>query len=528
VRTKDGIAMDPDDQARHAVQVIFQRFDELGSVNAVLRLVQREGLLIGIRPAQGSTSGPLEWRVPNRSTITRMLHHPIYAGAYIYGRALTDPSRRVEGKSKSGRRLAAQEEWQVLLPDRLPAYISWEQWERNQRRMKENSTSFSAGPPRGASLIAGRITCGRCGSRMPISYKPAKGACKTPYFGCTLARMNLGEPLCQSFNGRVVESLIEKLVLTALAPASVELSLRAAESLDSERERREIQHTQAVQRATYESELARRRYDEVDPGNRLVAAELERRWEASLQVQRKTEEALNRFRQDTPTHLTTAQRQAVIELANDFPKLWHSESTSAIDRQTIVRALITDIVVTVVGNTERLSVTVHWAGGLQTQHESRRHVQEFSQLEASQELANRAGQLYNEGYPLAEIAKQLNSEGYHPAKQERFTETSIGAFCNMLRRKGIITTAPKIARHFWRAGVLCQKLGIAKPTLSGWRRRDWIQYRQLGKRYIYWADADELKRLKRLARHPASGSTPTPTNLTIPISKMPVAPCDKS
>ncbi len=528
VRTKDGIALDPDDQARHVVQLIFQKFDELGSINAVLRLLQRESLVIGVRPSLGSISGPLEWRVPNRGTITRILHHPIYAGAYIYGRALTDPSRRVEGKTKSGRRIAAQEEWQVLLPDRLPAYISWDQWERNQHRMKENSTSFSAGPPRGASLIAGRITCGRCGARMPISYKPAKNASKSPYFCCSQARMNLGEPLCQTFSGRAVELLIEELVLTALAPASVELSLRAAESLDSERERREAQHTQTVQRATYESELARRRYDEVDPGNRLVAAELERRWEASLQVQRKAEEALNRFRQETPTHLAAAQRQAIVELANDFPKLWHSESTTAIERQTIVRALVTDIVVTVIGNSERLSVTVHWAGGLQTQHESRRHVQEFSQLAASQELAKRAGQLYNEGYPLAEIAKQLNAEGYHPAKQDRFTETSIGAFCNMLRRKGIIATAPKIARHFWRSGSLCEKLGIAKPTLSGWRRRDWIQYRKIGKRHIYWADADELNRLKRLAKHPASGSTPTPANLTTPVCKMPAAPCGKS
>jgi DNA invertase Pin-like site-specific DNA recombinase len=521
VRTKNGMAMDSDEQARHVIQLIFQKFDELGSVNAVLRLLKREALLIGVRPAQGTNSGPLEWRVPTRSTITRILHHPIYAGAYVFGRQMTDPSRRAEGRSKSGRRKAVPDEWQVLIRDRLPAYISWEQWERNQRRLKENSTSFSAGPPRGASLVAGRITCGRCGARMPVSYKVSK----KPYFCCSQARMNRGEALCQSFDGGAVESLIEELVLIALAPASIELSIRAAESIDSERERREAQYTQAIQRATYESELARRRYEEVDPCNRLVAAELERRWESSLQVQRKAEEALNRFRQEAPTHLAAAQRQAILELANDFPKLWHSESTTAVDRQTIVRALITDIVVIVIDNTERLSVTVRWAGGLETQHESRRHVQTFDQLEASRELAKRAGQLYNEGYPLCEMAKQLNAEGYRPAKQDQFTKTSIGAFCNMLRRKGVIATGPKIAGHFWRSGALCEKLGIAKPTLSGWRRRYWVQYRQIGERYIYWADADELKRLKRLAKHPASGSTPTPTNLTTPVSKIPIAPC---
>ena len=354
---------------------------------------------------------------------------------------------------------------------------------------------------------------------MSVSYNHNKR--RRPYFTCCAARMNFGEPLCQSFEASSLESLIQQLVLTALEPASVELSLEAAESIESERERLEEYHQQSVERAMYEANLARRRYEEVDPSNRLVAAELERNWELRLQTQRQAEESLNRFRRETPSTLTTEQRQSILQLANDFSALWHSSSTTDIDRQTIVRSLIKDILVEVVDNTERLSVTVCWAGGFESQHETRRRVQSFEQLDAAGELAERIQQLYDEGYPLSEIAKQLNHEGYKPAKGEEFTQTSMGALCRMLRRRGIIGETPNIQPHYWRAGKLCEALGVKKSTLSGWRRRGWVQVRQVGSRWIYWADGGELQRLKKLAEHPPSGSTPAPEELTTPVTRMP-------
>ncbi len=327
----------------------------------MLRFFKREQILIGIRKIHGPERDALTWHPPNRSTITGILHHPIYAGAYVFGRSKTDPSRRIPGKPNSGRRLVARDEWQVLIQDRLPAYISWEQWEKNQRRLKENSTKYGPGPARGSSVLAGRIRCGQCGARMAVSYLENK----TTHFSCCADRMNFGEPLCQSFEASSLETLVVQLVLTALEPASVELSLQAAESIGSERKRIEKHHRQSLERATYDTTLARRRYAEVDPNNRLVAAELERSWESLLQVQRKAEEALNRFRRETPTTLTPEQRHSISELVNDFPALWHSASTTDIDRQSIVRSMIDHVVVEVVDNTERLSVTIHWASGFE-------------------------------------------------------------------------------------------------------------------------------------------------------------------
>ena len=222
--------------------------------------------------------------------------------------------------------------------------------------------------------------------------------------------------------------------------------------------------------------------------------------------------------------MTPEQRQSILELASDFSALWHSDSTTDVDRQSIVRSVIDHVVVKVIGNTERLSVTVHWSGGFASQHETRRRVQSFDQLEASEEIANRVQQLYDEGYPLSEIAKQLNHEGYYPAKGKRFTQTSMGALCRMLRRRGIIAKTPNIEPNYWRAGALSATLGIKKSTLSGWRRRGWVQVRQVGSRWIYWGDADEMCRLRELAAQPASGSTPTPNELTTPVSKMPEDP----
>jgi len=517
VRTREGVALEPDEQARDVVRLIFAKFAELGSANAVLRFLRREQVLLGLRQVQGAERGQLIWRVPNRGTLTRILHHPLYAGAYVFGRRPTNPFRNSPGQSQPHRRFVGRDEWQVLLQDKLPAYITWEQWERNQQRLQDNSTSYGSGPSRGASPIVGRITCGKCGARMAVSY-PGKNQ---PYFSCCAAHRDFGEPLCQAFEGSALESLITQLVLTALLPASVELNLQAAASIETERERLEKNHQQSVQRAAYAASLARRRYEETDPSHRLVAAELERSWESSLQTQRKAEEALRRFRQETPTLLTDEQRESIRQLASDFSVLWHSDLTTDVDRQAIVRSVVDHIEVEVVGKTERLLVTVHWAGDFQTHHESRRRVPSFDQLEASHELAQRIQQLYDEGFPLSQIAFQVNHEGYTPPRGVRFTRTSLGALCRVLRSKGYLAKSPRMPPNYWRASVLCNELGIKRQTISGWRRRGWVQARQCGSRWIYWADADELKRLRRLAIQPVIGATPTPQELSTPVSKMP-------
>jgi hypothetical protein len=259
----------------------------------------------------------------------------------------------------------------------------------------------------------------------------------------------------------------------------------------------------------------------VDPSNRLVAAELERRWEAALTNQRKSEEALNRFRQETPTTLTHEERGKILALANNFRSLWSSGSTSSKDRQDLLRILIERIVVEVIDGTERLSVTIHWAGDYTSQHETRRSVSTFDELEDSDALLKRTQQLYNSGRPRSELIRRLNDEGFRPARKSQFTETSINALMLVLRRKGMIGIRPEVARPFWRSKELSNELGIMPSTLTGWRCRGWVQATKLGYRWIYWADDTDLSRLKKLAAHPPGGSAPAPKVLTVPAAIMP-------
>jgi hypothetical protein len=421
------------------------------------------------------------------------------------------------GNRRTAQRRLEEEQWEVLLRDQVPAYITWEQWRDNQRILRENSTKFGFGVSRGATLLAGRIVCGRCGAGMPVHYRQG-----IPTFACSLANQQFGQPHCQTFNARWLEPLIEELVLQALEPASIELSLAATEDIEADRARLETHHKQSVERARYEAELARRRYEEVDPGNRLVAAELEQRWEAALGAQRKCEEELNRFQQERPAKLTPQQRETITGLSSNFRALWRSASTSGKDRQDLVRILIERIVIEVLDGTERLSVTVQWAGGFTSQHETRRTVSTFDELDNAAELFARAQELYNSGCPRAELIQRLNDEGYRPARKGCFTQTSINALLLVLRRKGLIASQPALSKPWWRSSELSKELSIRPATLTGWRHRGWVQAKQFGRRWIYWANDVELRRLKKLAIHPPSGSSPTPEELRIPRANMPV------
>jgi len=341
-----------------------------------------------------------------------------------------------------------------------------------------------------------------------------------PYFSCCLARLQHGGDSCQSFNGRWLESLIAELVVQVMEPASLQLSLQASETVEEERERLDRHHRQSVERATYSVDLARRRYKEVDPANRLVAGELERDLEAALQHQRRTEEELNRFRLRTPPKLSKSEISAINALSNDFQGLWDSAGTSDIDRQNLVRILIDQIEVEAVSGTERLLVTVHWAGGFTSHYETRRCVQTFDNLEDSEVLLKRAQWLYNLGYSQTDMIRQLNGEGFQPARAEKFTTTSFPALMLCLRRKGMIRDRPILPENFWRASHLAKTLGIANPTLTQWRHRGWVQAATTGSRWIYWANEEEIERLTKLKSSHVNGMAHS-GHLTKPCSRMP-------
>jgi hypothetical protein len=514
--------LDPDEQARHVVRLVFEKFEELGSLPAVHTYLVRHDIRLGVRPFRGPQRGPLLWQRPRRSAIYKMLRHPVYAGAYSYGRHKDDPRRRAAGRIGGGRYLAGRSEWTSLIRDRLPAYISWEQYEANVRRLSENDHWKWAreSPNRSTSLLNGLLICGRCGRRMHVCSTHKK----QPRYVCDRAKIDFGEPSCQGVKAQVIDHLIEGQLLRVLEPAALELSLRAAEQVEGERERLHRHWHQRRERAAYEAERASRQYDAVDPENRLVARALERQWEEKLAARQQLEEEYDRFLREQPRGLTNQDRERIRALATDMPALWQAPTTSVADRRGIVRQLIERVVMTRRGETEWVDVQISWRGGLSSRHEVASGVRRYDQLRDYPALQVRIAALRGEGRSGGEIAEALNREGFTRARGRSYT----GEVVRRLFIKFGLSHVPAGARTAddlpaaaeWWLRDLAGRLDISRDMLHRWTQKGWVRARKLlGRqgRWILWADRHELRRLARLrafiSLHPGG---PIPQALATP------------
>ena len=320
------VAFDPDEQARDVVRLIFDKFNELGSIYGVFHYLIRNGIRLGMRLQSGPLRGQLTWRRPVLPTLNQMLHNPTYAGAYAYGRRREEPKAKAAGRDGRGQRWVPMSEWKVLLKDRLPAYIGWEQYLTNLRRLEQNrSLANSPGTPRGGvALLTGLVGCGVCGRRMRTSY-PSKS---TAYYSCQRHLSEGTELTCHGLRTTPVDDLVARQVLAALEPAALELSLQAARNLGLERDRLHRHWEQQRERARYESTRAERQYQAIDPENRLVARTLERRWEEALSHQRQLEEEYDRFRREQPPRLSEEELARISALLHEglrlLSELWYT------------------------------------------------------------------------------------------------------------------------------------------------------------------------------------------------------------
>ncbi len=504
-RASGELEMDPDEQVQSIIRLLFEKFEQLGTLDGLLRYLVRQQVRLPIRPHAGADRGQLQWRRPNRQTLRNLLHHPIYAGAYTWGRRPVDPRCKVPGRPSTGRKVAVAEACQVLLKDCCPAYITWQQYDANRRRLTENRTRADAqGAPReGPSLLGGLLVCGQCGQRMNIQYS---GKSNRLRYCCNRNRSSYGAPLCQGICGPALDELIERLLLQVLEPAAVELSLAAAADLQKEQQRLQRHWRLRLERAAYESDRAARQYHAAEPENRLVARELEKRWEQSLAQQREVEEGHARFLHEQPPELTDAQRDEVRSLASDIPALWHSAMTMAADRQQVARHLIERVVLTAPADQEVAEVTVCWAGGCVSHQELIRPVARYEQLRDFDRLSERIVQLRQENRTSAQIATTLNAEGWHPPKRRATFNAGMvrSIFCR--RNRATARPAPcTLEPGEWWFGDLAHELALPHSTLYSWMRRGWINAKRLpiGQgRWVLWADDEELDRLRRLRSCP--------------------------
>jgi DNA invertase Pin-like site-specific DNA recombinase len=498
-------ALDPDEQVQSVIHMIFDVFDRVGTIHGVLRYLVEHGIRMPIRPHAGPNRGQLEWHRPNRVTLQNLLRRPIYAGYYRWGHRALDARRRVAGRPRTGRTVRPPKECLVLLEDRCPAYITAARFWSNQQRLDANrARAESLGAVRqGPSLLGGLLVCGQCGHRLLVQY--INGGTGLRY-SCLRGAVEYGEPPCQSLSGQRLDEFVSQQVLTVLQPAALELHLAAATDVERERQRLHRHWQQQLERARYQTDRAARHFHAVEPENRLVGRELERRWEEALKEQRRLEEEYDRFARDQPATLSAAEREQIRSLAQAIPDLWQAATTTPADRQRLLRFLIERIELIVHGATDQVGVAIHWTGGFVSQHSLVRAVQRYDQLANYGQLRARIEELRSQGQTMAKVARSLNQEGFHPPKRARcFTTSMVAGFLAKGGRSGprprALSAQGMLRRDEWLLTDLARKLQMPSATLHRWRKVGWVHARKLpvrGGHWAIWAAATELNRLTRL------------------------------
>jgi DNA invertase Pin-like site-specific DNA recombinase len=494
--------LDPDEQVQAVVRLLFDQFDREATLHGLLRYLVHHQIRIPVRVAGGPNKGQLEWRRPNRATLSNLLRHPSYAGAYRFGHRPTDPRKKRPGRPSTGKLIRRPEECLVLLRDRLPAYISWERFEANQERLAANrNLPHTPGAPRqGPALLAGLVRCGRCGRRMMVRYS---GAQQRVSYTCTRGSADYAEPLCQGLsNATRLEELVAGQVLAAVQPAALEASLAAVAGVERQRAELTRQWQLRRERATLDVDRAARQYQACEPENRLVARELERRWEETLKQQRQLDGEYERFVRSAPAELSDSALSSIRALAADLPAVWAAATTTPAERRQIARLLLERVMVTVDKASERVDVVLHWIGGVTQDHVLTRRVTRYCQQSDYPRLVARLRELCAGRENAAAIAERLNAEGFHPPKRtDRFTGAMIQRLTMHLglarRQRHGSTTG--LGPDEYRPMGLARRLDINRDTVRRWLRAGWLNVRRDDEgHHVIWADASELRRLREL------------------------------
>jgi DNA invertase Pin-like site-specific DNA recombinase len=374
VRTDDDrCEQTPDRQVQQAVVAVFRKFRELGSARqTTLWYRDQQILLPQLRP--GTSGREVTWAAATVSRVRQILKNPCYAGALVYGRTVAKTVIADGRAQQAGRRRKPQEQWKVLLLDNHRGYISWEDYQHHQQILEANGAmrdGQTGGAAKGGSaMLSGLLRCGRCGRKMGVQYSGTTG--RVPRYGCSGGRVDRGSASCLSLGALRVDDAVVEQVLEAIAPAGVQAALQALERLGDAQHEKRASLTLALEKARYEAGRARRQYETVDPENRLVAAELETRWNAALVRVAELEQQLRALDQNEVS-VTPEQRARLLDLGHDLPALWHHPAASPELKKRILRTVLHEIVINDVDDGTKHLLVLHWQGGVHTELKIKRN-----------------------------------------------------------------------------------------------------------------------------------------------------------
>jgi len=462
------LVFDPDQQVQDAVRLVFATFTRTGSACAVVKWFRHQGLRFPRRLHHGPQHGDLVWGELSHSRVLHLLHNPRYAGAFVFGRMRV--RRGVDGHTSV--RAVPQEHWQVILPGHHAGYITWEMFEANQQVLRDNAKARGLerkSPPReGPALLQGLVLCGRCGDRMTVRYTTVGGTL-VPHYMCQQRRIAAGEPICQHVPGADIDAAVGQLLLTTMTPLHLDVTLAVHQEIQTRLAEADALRWQHVERARYEADVARRRYLQVDPEYRLVAATLEADWNERLRALQAAQAAYERQKQ-MDRHLLDAQQQASIRaLAADFPRVWQDSKTSARDRKRLVRLLLEDVTLL---QDQQISVHLRFKGGATQTLCIPRRRSAWQLRQTPQQVLDTIDHLLDDMTEDA-IARQLNAQGILSGTGQPFTARivarlrrtySLPSRYERLRGAGLLT-----------AQEMAQQLGVCVKTIHVWRHAGRLQ-----------------------------------------------------
>jgi hypothetical protein len=365
--------------------------------------------------------------LPTSANVRDILQNPAYAGAYVYGRRKADRARRRPGSPQSGIVRLPIDRWEVRIQDAFPAYIAWEEFVANQKRLAANQNNYRQnrhGAAReGRALLQGIVLCGLCGSHMTLHYEGGRN--DHLVYICDAEVRDYGSRRCQQVRGLALDAEIERLVLQAFEPDRVALAVSALEQLECEAAMLERQWKMRIERARYEATRAQRQYEMCEPENRLVARNLERLWETKLRAVEEAEQEFEAWRRQNGTVLTDEDRRQILALGEDLPKLWAAPTTTNADRKQIIRLIIKDVVLDQKRERGKLWFKINWQTGATTEHWIKRRTTSYREQADLEQLQTRVRTLNAEGKTDNEIAAMLASEGYRTTKGGQINSVSV-------------------------------------------------------------------------------------------------------
>jgi len=466
----DKIIIDPDKQVQQSLRLFFDIFQRTGAAFATVKAFAKDDVKFPCRIHLGPDKGNLKWQRLTSGRARVILKNPRYAGAYYYGRQRS--RKNVDGSTTYFQ--VPRDEWLVLIKDVHPGYITWEQYEENLRRIRQNAIAYNVidrkTPPReGPCLLQGLAICGKCGQRMTIRYKYQRKGRIDPVYLCQRHRIERWESSCQYIPGASIDEAISKLLLESVTPLTFEVALQVQKELQNRFNEADKLRKQQVVRAEYEANLARRRFMQVDPDNRLVADTLEAEWNEKLRHLQDASDYYETHRRRESDKLKNAQQKEVLKLAKDFPKLWKNPRTPVREKKRMIRFLIEDVTMI---RGENITLHVRFKGSATKTLKIPLPLKGWQYNLTDQKIVEIVDELLPD-HTYSEIATILDKRGYKSGQGHRIDRNVV---------KGI-THKYKLKTRFARLRAtgkltvdeVASLLGVTAATVRRWAKKDLIK-----------------------------------------------------